>query len=167
MSWRCALLIHGSKGQGHNALITKNGICGIIDFPLHLSSWNFTCRLPMSWGCVLLILGSKRSKVKVTMHWLLKMVCCIIALPLHLSSWNFTHRLPMSWGCVGVKRSRSQCIDYWKWYMSHNCFSFTPVIMKLHMQTPHELRICPIDFGVKRSKVKVPMLWFLKMVYVS
>ena len=30
------------------------------------------------------------------------------------------------------QRSRSQCIDYWKWFMSHNCFPFTPFIMKLH-----------------------------------
>ena len=27
--------------------------------------------------------------------------------------------------------------------------------MKLHMQTPHKARMCPIDFEVKRSKVKV------------
>ena len=36
--------------------------------------------------------------------------------------------------------------------------------MKLHMQTPHESRICPIDFEVKRSKVKVTMHKLLKMV---
>ena len=28
----------GVKGQGHNALITENGLCLIIAFPLHLSS---------------------------------------------------------------------------------------------------------------------------------
>ena len=44
------------------------------------------------------------------------------------------------------------------------CFPFTPIIMKLHMQTPHELRMCPIDFEVKRSKVKVTMHKLLKMV---
>ena len=32
------------------------------------------------------------------------------------------------------------------------------------MQTPHESRICPIDFEVKRSKVKVTMHRLLKMV---
>ena len=32
---------------------------------------------------------------------------------------------------LGVKRSRSQFIDFWKWLMSHNCFPFTPIIMKL------------------------------------
>ena len=34
-------------------------------------------------------------------------------------------------------------------FQAHNCFPFTPIIMKLHMQTPHESRICPIDFEVK------------------
>ena len=54
------------------------------------------------------------------------------------------------------QRSRSH-IDYKKWLMSHNSFPFTPIIMKLHTKTPNELRMCPIDFGVKRSKVKVTM----------
>ena len=44
----------------------------------------------------------------------------------------------------------------------HNCFPFTPIIMKLHMQTLHEARMCPIDFEVKRSKVKVKMHKLLK-----
>ena len=34
-------------------------------------------------------------------------------------------------------------------FPAHNCFPFTPIIMKLHMQTPHESRMCPIDFKVK------------------
>ena len=49
-------------------------------------------------------------------------------------------------------------------FPAHNCFPFTPIIMKLHMQTPHEARMCPIDFEVKRSKVKVTMHKLLKMV---
>ena len=49
----------------------------------------------------------------------------------------------------------------------HNCFPFTRIIMKLHMQTPHEARVCPIDFEVKRSKVKVTMHKLLKMVSVA
>ena len=36
--------------------------------------------------------------------------------------------------------------------------------MKLHMQSPHELSMDPMDFGVKRSKVKVTMQGLLKMV---
>ena len=49
-------------------------------------------------------------------------------------------------------------------FPAHNCFPFTPIIMKLHMQTPHESRMCPVDFEVKRSKVKVTMHKLLKMV---
>ena len=37
--------------------------------------------------------------------------------------------------------------------------------MKLHTQTPYELRMCPIDVRVKRSKVKVRMVCLLKMVF--
>ena len=40
------------------------------------------------------------------------------------------------------QRSRSQCINYWKWFPAHNYFLFTHIIMKLHMQTPHESRMC-------------------------
>ena len=36
-------------------------------------------------------------------------------------------------------------------FPAHNCFPFTLIIMKLHMQTPHETRMCPIDFEVQRS----------------
>ena len=94
----------------------------------------------------------------------------ITAFPLHLSSWNFTCRLPMRQECAlsilrtKGQRSRSQCINYWKWFPAHNCFPFTPIIMKLHMQTHHEARMCPIYFEVKRSKVKVTMHKLLKMV---
>ena len=94
----------------------------------------------------------------------------ITASPLHLSLWNFTCSLPMSqvWALwtLGSKgqRSRSQCKDYWKWFLAHNCFPFTPIFMKLHMQSPHELSMDPMDFKVKRSKVKVTMQGLLKMV---
>ena len=103
------------KGQGHNARITENGFLRITASPLHLSSWNFTCSLPMSRVWALWTLGSKG------------------------------------------QRSRSQCKDYWKWFLTHNCFPFTPIFMKLHMQSPHEPSMDPMDFGVKRSKVKVAM----------
>ena len=127
-------------------------------FPLHLSSRNFKQRLPMSWGYALLVSGSKsqRSRSQCIDYW--KWLILHNAFPLHLSSWNFIQRLLMSRGFIyfWVKRSRSQCIENWKWLMSHNCFPFTPaIIMKLHRKTPHEPRMCPMDFGVKRSKVKV------------
>ena len=87
----------------------------------------------------------------------------LTASPLHLSSQNSIQRRPMSRGCVllilGSKgqRSRSQCIDCWKWLLSRNCFPFIPVVMKLHTKNPLEGRACPMDFGVKRSKVKVTL----------
>ena len=68
------------KGQGHNARITEKGFWRITASPLHLSSWNFTCSLPMSRVWTLWTLGSKG------------------------------------------QRSRSQCKDYWKWFLVHNCF---------------------------------------------
>ena len=103
--------------------------------------------------------GVKRSKVKVTMHWLLNGLCCIIAFPFHLSSWNFIQRLPMSRGwalwVLGWKgqRSRSQCIDYSKWFLVHNCFRFTSAFIKLHAHIPSESRICPNDIGIKAWRV--------------
>ena len=59
MSQGWALLTSGSKGQGHNSLISENGWCRITAFPLHLSSWNFTQRLHWSGGCALWVSGSK------------------------------------------------------------------------------------------------------------
>ena len=94
----------------------------------------------------------------------------ITASSLHLSSWNYTGTLPMSQGWAlltsGSKgqRSRSQFIDFWKWLMSHNCFPFTPIIMKLHTKTPLEWRVCPMGVRVKRSKDKVTMQWLLFFV---
>ena len=94
----------------------------------------------------------------------------ITASPLHLSLWNFACSLSMSQVCalwnLGSKsqRSRSQCKDYWKRFLAHNCFPFTPIFMKLHMQSPHESSMDPMDFGVKRSKVKVTMQGLLKKV---
>ena len=116
--------------------------------------------------------GVKRSKVKVTMQARITEngFLRITASPLHLSWWNFTCSLPMSqvWTLwtLGSKgqRSRSQCKDYWKRIHAHNCFPFTPILMKLHMQSTNESSMDPMDFSVKRSKVKVTMQGLLKMV---
>ena len=54
--------------------------------------------------------------------------------------WNF--------GSKG-QRSRSQCKDYWKWFLAHNCFCFSLMFIKLHMQSYHESSMHPVDFGVK------------------
>ena len=158
------------KGQGHNARITENGFLRITASPLHLSLWNLTCSLPKSQVCALWNLGSKGQcqghNARITENGFLR----ITASPLHLSLWNFTCSLPRSrvWTLwtLGSKgqRSRSQCKDYWKRFLVHNCFPFTPIFMKLHMQSPRESSIDPMDFGVKRSKVKVTMQGLLKKV---
>ena len=44
-------------------------------------------------------------------------------------------------------------------FPAHNCFPITPIIMKLHMQTPHEARMCPIDFEVQRSRSQCINYW--------
>ena len=64
-------------------------------------------------------------------------------------------------GPVGlrVKRSRSHCIDYWKWLMLHNCFPFTPIVMELNTKTPHESGMCSMDVGVKRSRSQCSDYW--------
>ena len=48
----------------------------------------------------------------------------------------------------GILESPCVCLSV-HGFPAHNCFPFTPIIMKLHMQTPHESRMCPIDFEVK------------------
>ena len=89
---------------------------------------------------------------------------------IHLWSWNFIHLLPMSQGCalliLGSKgqRSRSWRMVIWKWFPGDNWLCNQPMIMKLHTLTHHESRMRPIDFEVKRSKVKVMAHGYLKMV---
>ena len=54
-------------------------------------------------------------------------------------------------GYTGITLSVCPSVDAWlgKMVQSHNCLPFTPIIMKLHTQTPHESRVCSIDFWVK------------------
>ena len=64
----------------------------------------------------------------------------------------------MSQGCALLilrskgQRSRSWRMVIWKWFPGDNWLCNQPMIMKLHTLTPHESRMCPIDFGVKRSR---------------
>ena len=64
----------------------------------------------------------------------------------------------------GVKRSKVKVTiqGLLKKDSGHNCFPFTRILMKLHMQSPHESSMDPLDFGVKRSKVKVTIQGLLK-----
>ena len=50
------------------------------------------------------------------------------------------------------------------WFPDYKSWLLSAISLKLHTLTHHELRMTPIDFGVKRSKVKVIGLWWLKMV---
>ena len=90
---------------------------------------------------------------------------------INLWSWNFIHLLTMSQGCALLilrskgQRSRSWHMVIWKWFPDNNWLCNQPMIMKLHTLTPHESRMCPIDFGVKRSTVKVMAHGYLKMVH--
>ena len=77
----------------------------------------------------------------------------------------------MSQGCALLilrskgQRSRSWRMVIWKWFPYDNWLCYQPMIMKLHTLTPHESRMCPIDFGVKRSTVKVMAHDYLKIVH--
>ena len=77
----------------------------------------------------------------------------------------------MSQGCALLilrskgQRSRSWRMVIWKWFPDDNWLCNQPMIMKLHTLTPHESRMCPIDFGAKRSTVKVMAHGYLKMVH--
>ena len=75
----------------------------------------------------------------------------------------------MSQGCAlwmsesKCQRSRSQCSDYWKWFLAHNCFPFTSAIIKLHAQIPCESMICLTDIGVKNLR---SLNWLPRGVFV-
>ena len=92
---------------------------------------------------------------------------------LHLNPCHYTPRNEVRGGYTGITMSvrlsvrpsvRPSICPAAFGFPAHNCFPFTPIIMTLHMQAPHESRMCPIDFEVKRSKVKVTMHKLLKMV---
>ena len=133
-----------------------------IFMKLHVQSPHESSMGPMDFGV-------KRSKVKVTMlglrgqvKWFQAHKCfpfTPIFMKLHMQSPHESSMGPMDFG---VKRSKVKVTmqglrGQVKWFQAHNCFPFTPIFMKLHMQSPHESSMDPMDFGVKRSKVKVAM----------
>ena len=97
--------------------------------------------------------------------------CLTIVFPWNMSSWHIVQRLPICWWCallnLGSKgqRSRSQYIDNWKLFMSHNCFLITHIMMDIHTETLNDLRMFPIDYFGKMSNAKVTMHWFLDMIF--
>ena len=159
--WRMSYWFWGQRSRSQ-CIDNWKWLCCIIAFPLHLLSWNFIQRLPMSRGCALFISGLRcqRSRLQCidtcNWKWFMSYNCfpsTPVIIKLHTKTPLESRICPMDFGSKG-KRSRSQCIDNWKWFLLHNCFPFTPIIMKLHTKTCHELRMCRIDFGLKRSKVK-------------
>ena len=171
MSQGCALLILGSKGQRSRS------------WRVVIWKWfpddNWLCNPPMIMKLHTLAPHESRMRpidfgVKGQGHgaWLFENgFRTITDSVIHLWSWNFIHLLPMSQGCalliLGSKgqRSRSWRMVIWKWFPDDNWLYNPPMIMKLHTLTPHESRMCPIDFEVKRSKVKVMAHGYLKMVH--
>ena len=169
MSQGCALLILGSKGQGHGAWLFENGFRTITDSVINLWSWNFIHLLTMSQGCALLILRSKgqrsRSWRMVIWKWFPddNWLCNQpMIMKLHTLTHHESRMHPIDFE---VQRSRSWRMVIWKWFPDDNWLCNQPMIMKLHTLTHHESRMRPIDFEVKRSKVKVMAHgYFLKMV---
>ena len=167
MSQRCALLILGSKGQRSRSW--------------RMVIWKWSTEIMVA---DLNLLGSVGGPVLLQQYFQYAFICCPYMLPLlfengfrtitdsiiNLWSWNFIHLLTMSQGCALLilrskgQRSRSWRMVIWKWFPDDNWLCNQPMIMKLHTLTHHESRMCPIDFEVKRSKVKVMAHGYLKMV---
>ena len=134
----------------------------LVVFPLHLSSWNFTERLPMSGGFTLLISGSKfqisRSQCIDSLKYFLR----IIAFPNIMKLYTKT---PLELRDQKVKGQGHYALIPKIIFVLH-CFPFRLKHHETsHTHTPHELRMCPIDVRIWRSKVKVTMLWLLKMFW--
>ena len=107
MSKECALLILGSKGQGHGVFMIEHiTVCNpsmIMKF--HTLSPYESRMCPVDFG-------GKRS----------------------------------SWGIYALKR----------WFLNQSCLCNQHMIIKLYTTqwpAPHESRMCPIDFGVKSHGV--------------
>ena len=149
---------------------------------------NWLCNQPMIMKLHTLtpheFVGVGGGPVLLQQYFQYAFICCPYMLPLLFEngfrtitdsvinqwSWNFIHLLTMSQGCALLilrskgQRSRSWRMVIWKWFPDDNWLYNQPIIMKLHTLTHHESRMRPIDFEVKRSKVKVMAHGYLKMV---
>ena len=54
---------------------------------------------------------------------------------------SFAHDLRRTPIDFGVKKSRSQDLDNWKWVRNQKCFPVSPISTKLNAQTPNETRM--------------------------
>ena len=61
-----------------------------------------------------------------------------------------------------VQRSRSQCFDYWEWFLTHY-LPFTPKVMKLHTQTTQESRLWE-HYWLYGMKAKATVHWLLEII---
>ena len=180
MSQGCALLILRSKGQRSRS------------WRMVIWKWfpddNWLCNQPMIMKLHTLtpheFVGVGGGPVLLQQYFQYAFICCPYMLPLLFEngfrtitdsvinqwSWNFIHLLTMSQVCALLilrskgQRSRSWRMVIWKWFPDNNWLCNQPMIMKLHTLTHHESRMRPIDFEVKRSKVKVMAHGYLKMV---
>ena len=127
----------------------------------------------MSQGCTLLIL---RSKGQGHGTWLfVNGFRSITDSVINLWSWNLIRLLHMSQRSTLLilrskgHRSRSWRMVICKLFPDYNWLCYQPMIMKLHTPTPHELRMHPIDFEVKRSSSwgMVICNWFLDYNWLS
>ena len=147
------------KGQYHNALMTWNGFWHMIAFPLHLSLWNLTHRLPMSQECSLLILWSKGQRSRSQCIHSQKRFRAHNCFLFTQSSPNFTQILAMSrWSTVlnlGSKgqSSRSHALMTGNVFWCIIAFPFPLSPWNFTHRLPMRRVMCPIDFWVKRSKV--------------
>ena len=162
MSEGCALVIFGSKGQGHNGLITKNVKLGKMNpalngFPIAPIIMKLHTKTPHESRMCPIDFWVKRSRWQCIDYW--KWIMLHIFFPFTPIIMKLHTETPHESRNFGSKsqRSRSQCIDSWKWFMLHNCFPFTSAIIKLYMYA----------LMIMGSNVKVTMHWLLKMVYVA
>ena len=69
-----------------------------------------------------------------------------IIMKLHTKTPRESRMYPLGFGVKGHNAPITE-----KWFIVHNCFLVTSIIMKLHTHThiPNELRMCPIDVRFK------------------
>ena len=110
-------------------------------FPFIQMIMKFTHRLHMNHRSVILIFGSKgqESRSQCIDKW--KCFMSHYPLPLyiyfHVFSWNNIHRLLISRGSdllILGSKVKITMNSIQRWFMLHNWFPFTPIIMTLHTQ---------------------------------